>query len=272
MLINPIMSPTNHLGGIIKMCVLKADNIKKIYGGRGNASATNALNGVSIQVEKGEFVGVMGPSGSGKSTLMSILGGITSPTNGTVEIAKKSITHMDSDRLALFRRREIGFVFQDFNLLDSLTIKENIMLPMILDKKKADYIENRVEEIMDMFDISHISNKYPYSVSGGQQQRTAVSRALVNNPAIVFADEPTGNLDSKSSNAVMRCFDKMNKDEESTILMVTHDPFAASFCKRIVFIKDGLISLEITKKDNRKQFFDRILDCLAVLGGDRSEI
>lgn len=254
------------------MSVLSARNVTKIYGGKGNTNSTNALNGININIESGEFVGIMGPSGSGKTTLLNILSGIDKLTSGLIEIAGKNIVSLGKDELALFRRQKLGFVFQEFNLLDSLTLKENVMLPMILDKKKADVMESKAKEIMSLFEIYDIANKYPYNVSGGQQQRAAVCRALVNDPAIVYADEPTGNLDSKSSKAVMKCFEKMNRDANCTLLMVTHDAFAASYCKRVVFIKDGMVSMEIVSKGDRKEFFDRILDCLAVLGGEKNDI
>lgn len=254
------------------MKVLNTKEITKVYGGKDEVNSTSALNGINISIEKGEFVGVMGPSGSGKTTLLNILSGIDSPTTGTVEIAEKNLTCLNKNELALFRRQKLGFVFQEFNLLDSLTLKENVMLPMILDKRKPEEMLSTVKEIMTLFEIYEIGDKYPYNVSGGQQQRAAVSRALVNNPAIIFADEPTGNLDSKSSKAVMKCFEKMNTEKSSTILMVTHDAFAASYCKRIIFIKDGNVSMEITSKGDRKEFFDRILDCLAVIGGEKDDL
>lgn len=254
------------------MKVLNARNITKVYGGKDDQSSTNALNGVSLSIEEGEFVGIMGPSGSGKTTLVNILSGISKPSAGSVEICGKNITELNKYDMALFRRQKLGFVFQEFNLLDSLTLRENIMLPMILDKRKAEEMKEKAKGIMTLFGIEDIGEKYPYSVSGGQQQRAAVSRALVNEPVIVFADEPTGNLDSKSSKAVMNCFEKMNKERNSTILMVTHDVFAASFCKKIIFIKDGKINMEIMSKGNRKEFFDRILDCLAVIGGEGHDL
>ena len=254
------------------MTVLKAKNITKIYGGKDEANSTYALNGVSISIDEGEFVGIMGPSGSGKTTLVNILSGISKPTTGSVHISGKNITELNKYEMALFRREKLGFVFQEFNLLDSLTLKENIMLPMILDKRKAVEMKEKANDIMTLFGINDISDKYPYNVSGGQQQRAAVSRALVNDPAIIFADEPTGNLDSKASKAVMNCFEKMNKEKQSTILMVTHDVFAASFCRRIIFIKDGAVNMEIFNKGDRKEFFQRILDCLAVIGGERNDL
>lgn len=255
------------------MTVLYAKNITKVYGGKDEGNSTYALNGVSISINEGEFVGIMGPSGSGKTTLINILSGISKANTGSVKICEKNIMDLDKFELALFRRQKLGFVFQEFNLLDSLNLRENVMLPMILDKrKKATEMKKKAKEIMTLFDIDDIGEKYPYNVSGGQQQRAAVSRALVNDPAIVFADEPTGNLDSKSSKAVMESFEKMNKQKKSTILMVTHDVFAASFCKRIIFIKDGIVNMEIVSKGDRKEFFQRILDCLAVIGGERNDL
>lgn len=254
------------------MDVLVGKNILKVYGGNKGLTSTQVLNGLDIKIKTGEFVGVMGPSGSGKTTLLNILSGIDSPTGGSVFLEDKDIYTMSNEELALFRRRRMGFVFQEFNLLDSLTLKENIMLPLVLDKKENSEMERLADKVIGKFGIEQAAEKYPYAVSGGQQQRAAVARAIINNPAIVFADEPTGNLDSKSSNAVMNAFQKMNEDNKVTILMVTHDPFAASFCKRIIFIKDGSINMEIVRKDGRKQFFDNILDCLAVLGGEKSDL
>ena len=231
-----------------------------------------ALNRISFSVDKGEFVCIMGPSGSGKTTLLNMLSGIDKLTSGKVSISDKDICEMSKNELALFRRKEIGYVFQDFNLLDSLTLKENIMLPMILDKKSADEMEKKSTELMKLFEIYDIANKYPYNISGGQQQRVAVSRALINNPSIIFADEPTGNLDSKSSKGIMQCFEKMNTELKATILVVTHDVFAASYCNRVIFIKDGKIHSEIVKKTTRKEFLDSIFNSLAVLDGESYDL
>lgn len=251
------------------MILLETKSLKKIYGGSLGLNSIPALNGVDIKVEQGEFIGIMGPSGSGKTTFLNLLGGMDAPTSGYVKIMDKKIENLSKDELALFRRKNIGFIFQEFNLMDSLTLKENVMLPLILDKQESNFMENKAKKIMKFFDIYEIKDKYPYTVSGGQQQRTAASRALVNDPMLVLADEPTGNLDSKSSDNVMKYLLKMNEVKNTTILMVTHDAFAASFCKRIIFIKDGKVHMEIIKKEGRKEFFDRILDCQAVMGGDR---
>jgi len=250
------------------MALIEVKNLTKTYYGQKNKQSTNALNGIELTIHEGEFLGVMGPSGSGKTTLLNMLSGIDVPTGGNVVIENKDLFSMKTEELALFRRRRMGFVFQEFNLLDSLTLRENIMLPLILDKKPMSYIEERVNKYIRLFDIEKAADKHPYNVSGGQQQRAAVARALVNKPAVVFADEPTGNIDSKSSKAVMGCFEKINEEEKATILMVTHDPFAASYCKRIIFIRDGQICFEQTREGSRSQFFDKIIDSLAVLEGE----
>ncbi|WP_062109263.1 ABC transporter ATP-binding protein [Bacillus niameyensis] len=249
------------------MLILDASHIVKVYGEAGEASSTAALGGVSLSMNKGEFIAIMGPSGSGKTTFLNILSGIDQPTSGDVAISGQDLNKITGDQIALFRRKQLGFVFQDFNLLDSLTVKENIILPMILEKKSANEMEERVRNLAKLFEIESILNKYPYEVSGGQQQRTAVSRALVNKPNIIFADEPTGNLDSKSSAVIMECFEKIVYELATTVLIVTHDVFAASYCQKVIFIKDGLIHSSIVKKSNRKEFFNQIMDNLAILGG-----
>jgi putative ABC transport system ATP-binding protein len=254
------------------MEILRTKNLTKIYGSENGEESTRALNGITFSVDNGEFVGIMGPSGSGKTTLLNILSGIDRLTSGQVKINNRDICEMSKNELALFRRKEIGYIFQDFNLLDSLTLKENIMLPMILDKKSPEEMEKKARELMKLFEINDIGNKYPYNISGGQQQRVAVSRALMNNPSIVFADEPTGNLDSKSSKGIMECFEKMNRELQATILVVTHDVFAASFCNRVIFIKDGKMHSEIIKKGTRKEFLDSIFNSLAVLGGESYDL
>lgn len=254
------------------MVVLEGENIIKVYENIKGGCETKALNRISLKIHEGEFVGIMGPSGSGKTSLLNILSGIDKITSGRVNLWGTDINTMDKGTLAVFRRQNLGFIFQEFNLLDSLTLKENIMIPMILDKKAKSYMEKKTKNIMDAFDIYNIKDKYPYNVSGGQQQRVAISRAIVNDPKIVFADEPTGNLDSKASKDIMMCFEKMNKDMGNTILVVTHDVFAASYCNRIIFIKDGKLHSEIVKKSGRKEFLEEIMTSLSVLGGDRSEL
>lgn len=254
------------------MRTLQANRITKVYGGKKNVNSFTALNNISLSVEAGEFVGIMGPSGSGKTTMLNVLSGVDRPTSGTIIIDGQPLDTLTKDDLGVFRRQRIGFVFQDFHLLDSLTLKENIMLSMILDKQSEAEIEGRVRRLLQMFELSDLADSYPYQVSGGQQQRAAVSRALINNPKIIFADEPTGNLDSKSAKKVMDSFVKINEEQNGTLLMVTHDPTAASYCKRIIFIKDGTIYTELVRKSDRKPFFESILDVLAVLGGERYDI
>ena len=254
------------------MAILDASNIVKIYGETSGEGSTTALGGINLSLNKGEFIAIMGPSGSGKTTLLNVLSGIDKPTSGDITIVGQAINKMKSSDLALFRRRQLGFVFQEFNLLDSLTVKENIILPMVLEKKSAAEMEEKVQYLASLFEIESVLHKYPYSISGGQQQRTAVSRALVNEPGIIFADEPTGNLDSKSSAAIMDCFEKIVRELSTTVLLVTHDVFAASYCQKVVFIKDGLIHSYIVKKGSRKEFLNQIMDNLAVLGGRTHDI
>ncbi|RDY28186.1 ABC transporter ATP-binding protein [Romboutsia weinsteinii] len=250
------------------MEILKINNLTKVYSSYKGAKEVTALDGISFTVNKSEFVGIMGPSGSGKTTLLNILSGVDKSTSGETIIDNQNISKLKKDNLALFRRKNIGYIFQDFNLLDSLDVKENISLPLILDKKCPDEIEKRVDNLMRFFNIENLGKKYPYNISGGQKQRVAAARALINDPKIIFADEPTGNLDSKSANTIMNTISKMNNEINSTVLMVTHDPFAASFCKRIIFIKDGKVKMEITSDGDRKRFFDKILEVQSVIGGE----
>lgn len=246
--------------------ILRARNVQKVYGSKGNQY--KALEDIDLEIKEGEFIGIMGPSGAGKSTLLNILSTIDTPTSGEIIIADQNIVTMKEEQLSDFRRNNLGFIFQDYNLLDTLTVKENILLPLALSKVPAKEIENRVEEIADTFGIQGILDKYPYHISGGQKQRTAASRAMVTKPSLILADEPTGALDSKSATDLLESLTALNEQNHSTILMVTHDAFAASFCKRILFIKDGGIYAEIQKLQNsRQEFFQKILDVLASLGG-----
>ncbi|WP_417898160.1 ABC transporter ATP-binding protein [Bacillus haimaensis] len=252
--------------------ILKASKLVKIYGESTGEGSTKAIDGVDLSINKGEFIAIMGPSGSGKTTLLHMLSGIDKPTSGEVEIKGRKISSMNGEELAVFRRKQLGFVFQEFNLLDSLTVRENILVPMVLEKRVAKDMDEKVNELAHLFGINTILSKYPFKISGGQQQRTAVSRALVNDPSIIFADEPTGNLDSKSSSVIMECFEKIVVELQTTVLVVTHDVFAASYCRKVVFIKDGRIDSYIVRKGERKEFLDQIMDNLAVLGGRSHDI
>lgn len=254
------------------MSILKVENLTKVYGNKKSGLTVKALDKFNMSVEDGEFVGVMGPSGSGKTTLLNILATIDTPSSGELFINGTNPSKLKEKESALFRRRELGFIFQDFNLLDTLSIKENIILPLVLDKLRIKEINQRVMDIASILNIVDILEKRPYEVSGGQQQRAACARALVHNPSIILADEPTGNLDSKASNDVMESLRKLNETKKATIAMVTHDPFAASFCDRIIMIKDGKFFLEIVKGSNRQAFFKQILDSLSVLGGNYNDI
>ncbi|MCY8374900.1 lantibiotic ABC transporter ATP-binding protein PsdA [Bacillus inaquosorum] len=253
------------------MNVLQTTNLSKTYYSNKGTISYQALSDFDLSVAKGEFVGIMGPSGSGKTTLLNLLATIDKPTQGEMMINGIQPKTLKDQDLALFRRRELGFVFQDFNLLDTLTIRENILLPLALDKVKLREMEARLEELADTLQIKHILDHRTYEASGGQQQRAACARAIIHNPALILADEPTGNLDSKSAKQVMNTLAQLNEEKEATILLVTHDATAASFCKRIVFIKDGRFFSEIHRGTNRQVFYQSILDTLSVLGGDFHE-
>ncbi|OBA02610.1 bacitracin ABC transporter ATP-binding protein [Bacillus subtilis] len=253
------------------MNVLQTTNLSKTYYSNKGTISYQALSDFDLSVSKGEFVGIMGPSGSGKTTLLNLLATIDKPTQGEMMINGIQPKTLKDQELALFRRRELGFVFQDFNLLDTLTIRENILLPLALDKVKLREMEARLDELADTLQIKHILDHRTYEVSGGQQQRAACARAIIHNPALILADEPTGNLDSKSAKQVMNTLAQLNEEKEATILLVTHDATAASFCKRIVFIKDGRFFSEIRRGTNRQVFYQSILDTLSVLGGDFHE-
>lgn len=251
--------------------LLQVQHVGKTYG-KGDAQV-QALKNISFKVEQGEFVGIMGPSGAGKSTLLNVLATIDSPTNGEIYIGQHNIAKMKDEQLADFRRDHLGFIFQDYHLLDSLTVRENILLPLAISKVNTREINARVEEIAGAFGIEQLLDKYPYQISGGQKQRTAASRALISNPKLIFADEPTGALDSKSATALLESMSALNVEREATILMVTHDAYAASFCRRILFIQDGELSKEMLRgSKSRKQFFQQIIDELGQLGGGMHDI
>lgn len=251
---------------LIRVC-----DIEKYYGQKNNL--IKVIDRVSFEVEKGEFVGIMGASGSGKTTLLNVLSTIDNVTAGHIFYNKVDITEMNEDDLADFRKNNLGFVFQDFNLLDTLTIKENILIAMTLQKKTRQVIEETVENLTKRLGITDILNKFPYEVSGGQKQRCACARALVNNPKLILADEPTGALDSKSSRMLLQTFVTINESFHSTIFMVTHDAFSASYCKRILFLKDGTIFNELNRGEgSRKEFLNEILDVLSLTGGDLTDV
>ncbi|TCT16226.1 putative ABC transport system ATP-binding protein [Natranaerovirga pectinivora] len=252
--------------------MLACKNVTKIYGVKGSDNKTIALDKLSLEVQSGEFVGIMGPSGSGKSTLLSAMGGIININSGEILLNNKNIENLSQNEIALFRRNHMGFVFQDFNLMDGLTIKENVALPLILNKEEGKKIENKINEIMKFFSIEDIKDKYPWNVSGGQQQRAAIARAIIHKPQILFADEPTGNIDSKASEEIMTSFKHINEEKGGTILMVTHDPLAASYCNRITFIRDGTIFSELDRKGDQKSFYHQIIASLKMMGGITHEI
>ena len=249
------------------MGVLTVNNLKKYYGSNNNI--TKALNNISFTVNNNEFLGIMGSSGSGKTTLLNTISTIDSVTSGHIIIDGVDITNLSEEDLSNFRKENLGFVFQDFNLLDTLTIKENIALSLIINKEDKNKIDDLVLDISKKLGISDILDKYPYEVSGGGKQRCACARALINNPKLILADEPTGALDSRNARILLETFKEMNGELNSTILMVTHDAFSASFASRVLFIKDGKIFNEIIKgKKNRGEFYDEIIDVLTLLGGE----
>ena len=251
--------------------VLEVKNIEKYYGNKSNL--TKAIDNISFDIQKGEFVGIMGASGSGKTTLLNCISTIDRVTAGKIVINNQDITKLKGNKLNKFRREELGFIFQDFNLLDTLTAYENIALALTIQRVKPSEIETRVQKIAKKLEIADILNKYPYQISGGQKQRVASSRALITNPKLVLADEPTGALDSKSARQLLESFEDLNKKLNATILMVTHDSFTASYANRILFIKDGKIFNELIKGDStRKEFFEKIIEVQTLLGGELGDV
>ena len=251
------------------MPVLQVEHLSKVYEGR---IPYTALNDISLTVEKGEFVAIMGPSGSGKSTFLNVISTIDHPTSGNVIIDGNNPHTMNDNQLAYFRRNILGFVFQDFNLIDTLTAEENIMLPLTLNGVKPAEIKKQTQKLAQMLSIDKLLNKRTFEISGGQAQRIAIARAVVTNPTLLLADEPTGNLDSKATRDVMELFQMLNQNQNATILMVTHDAFVASYCKRVLIIKDGRLYQEIIKGDNRQAFQQKIVDAISLLGGEPRDI
>lgn len=251
--------------------ILQIKNIEKYYGNKGNL--TKALDNISFDVENKEFVAIMGASGSGKTTLLNCISTIDKVSSGHIFIGEEEITSLKGNKLNRFRREQLGFIFQDFNLLDTLTAYENIALALTIQKVNARSIEQRVKSIAKKLDITDVLNKYPYQMSGGQKQRIACARAIITNPKLVLADEPTGALDSKSARLLLESFAFLNNDLNATILMVTHDAFSASYANRVIFIKDGKLFNELRRGDqSRKVFFNKIIDVVTLLGGELNDV
>ena len=251
------------------MQILKVENVSKIYGTKRNSNKYTALRNISFEVNQGDFIGVMGASGSGKTTLLNILGSLDKPTTGNYIMNGQSIGDLHRNQLAKHRMENIGFIFQDYNLLETMTLKENIILPLSLMGMDVKTIESKLAKLAGDLGIVPVIDKYPYEVSGGEQQRAAACRALINNPKMILADEPTGNLDSKSGKDLLNLLSFINTEYKATILMVTHDVFAASYCQKILFIRDGEIYNELYAGNDKKQFFDSIIDVMSMLGGER---
>lgn len=252
------------------MVILEAKKIHKSYGNKFNKQ--EVLKGIDITIEKGEFVSIMGASGSGKTTLLNVLSSIDRVSDGTIQIEGKEMTQMKEKQLAEFRKHHLGFIFQDYNLLDTLTVKENILLPLSIQNVSKKEAEQKFQTLANELGILDLKDKYPNEISGGQKQRTSAARAFVHNPSIIFADEPTGALDSKSASDLLNKLSELNEKRQATILMVTHDPVAASFCNRVIFIKDGQIYTELYKGDqDRQTFFKDIMKTQGVLGGVQDE-
>ena len=250
--------------------LIYVEDIEKYYGSKNNL--TKAIDRITFRVNKGEFTGIMGACGSGKTTLLNVLATVDQVTSGHIYYGQEDITTLSEDGMADFRKENLGFVFQDFNLLDTLTLKENVSLAMSLTGKSSREIRSMTQKIMERLEIWELRDKFPYQVSGGQKQRCACARAMINQPQIIFADEPTGALDSKSARMLLETFTYMNEQLGATILMVTHDAFSASYCGRILFLKDGQIFHELHKgSKSRREFLNEILDVLSLTGGDGYE-
>ena len=250
--------------------ILQVKNVLKYYGNK--SSLTKAVNDISFDVSKGEFVAIMGASGSGKTTLLNLISTIDKVTGGEIIVDNEDVTKLRGGKLNKFRRNKLGFIFQDFNLLETLTGYENISLALAIQNVSYSEQEKRINDVAEKLEISKILNKYPYQMSGGEKQRIACARAIVTNPSLILADEPTGSLDSKSSKQLLNSLKYLNEELKSTILMVTHDAFTASYASRVIFIKDGKIFNELQRGDmNRKEFFDSIIDVVTLLGGELND-
>lgn len=248
--------------------MLKLTKVSKIYEGK---VAYRALTDIDLEIEKGEFVAIMGPSGSGKTTLLNIVSTNDAPTTGQVEIDGQQPHQLKKSALAKFRRNQLGFIFQDFNLLHTLTVQENIILPLTLDGVRAEEMQQKAQQIAKSLGIESIMNKRTYEISGGQAQRVAIARAMIHEPKLLLADEPTGNLDSKAAKDVMKMLVSINERNKTSLLMVTHDPQAASYSDRVVFIRDGKLHAEIHRGESRQSFFQKIIDMLSLMGGEGND-
>ncbi|CAM3634703.1 ABC transporter ATP-binding protein [Marinicrinis lubricantis] len=252
------------------MNVLEASKIRKSYGNKMNKQ--EVLKGIDLSIEKGEFVSIMGASGSGKTTLLNVLSSIDQVSGGTIQIENKEITNMKEKELAEFRKHHLGFIFQDYNLLDTLTVKENILLPLSVTSISKREANQRFQAVAEELGIYELRNKYPNEISGGQKQRTSAARAFIHEPSIIFADEPTGALDSKSASDLLNKLSELNLKRKATIVMVTHDPVAASYCHRVIFIKDGQMYTQLNRGgESRQAFFQDIMKTQGVLGGVQHE-
>lgn len=247
------------------MKIIDVRHLTKSFGTRKNK--VNVLENISFSIDEGEFVGIMGPSGAGKTTLLNILATISFPTLGNVVINGEDVTKLKGDQLSEFRRKNLGFILQDFHLMSTLNARDNILLPLAVENKPIKEIDERLAAVTSMLGITEILNRYPDELSVGQKQRIAAARALIERPKIIFADEPTGALDSKSATELLNYLHEVSLQEDTTILMVTHDPFTASYCNRILFIKDGAIFSEIVRRGSRREFFNKVIDMQATLGG-----
>ena len=265
---NPVYARGKEL---IQLNILEANKIVKTYGNKWNRQ--EVLKGIDIEVKKGEFVGIMGPSGSGKTTLLNVLSSIDRVSSGSIRAEGKEFTSMKDKQLAEFRKQHLGFIFQEYHLLDTLTVKENIMLPLTVNKISPRAAQVMFEDVAKELGIFEVKDKYPNEISGGQKQRASAARAFVHEPSIIFADEPTGALDSKSASDLLNKLSYLNEKRESTIVMVTHDPQAASYCSRVIFIRDGQIFTKLNRgEENRQDFFNDIIKTQAVLGGVQHEL
>lgn len=250
--------------------MLKVVNLKKDF--KTNKNTFKILKDINLEVKEGEFISIMGPSGAGKTTLLNILSTVDKPTFGGVYYDGKDVSKMNNKELSKFRRDNIGFIFQDYNLLDSMSVEDNIALPLVIGNVKQNKIQEEVLRLAKFFGIDSHLKKYPYELSGGQKQRVAAARALITSPKIIFADEPTGALDSKSSSELLNCLKGMNEKFNITVIMVTHDPFSASYSNKVVFIKDGKLNARIDSNGNRKEFYNSIMNLLTSMGGEINEL